>query len=65
MPFAATRMDPGNQLLSEVSHRRINITGYHLHVESNKNDTKEPIHKTETDSQTSKTNLGLPNGKSW
>ena len=28
-----------------------------------KNDTNELIYKTETDSQTSKTNLWLPNGK--
>ena len=29
------------------------------------NDTNELIYKTETDSQTSKTNLWLPKGKGW
>ena len=32
-------------------------------MESNKNDTKELIYKTETNSQISKSNLGLPKGK--
>ena len=30
-----------------------------------KNDTSERINKTETDSQTLKTNLWLPNWKGW
>ena len=34
-------------------------------MEYNKNDTKELIHKTETDSQISKSNLRLPQGKPW
>ena len=35
-------------------------------MESNfKNDTRELIYKTETDSQTLKTNLWLPKGKHW
>ena len=34
----------------------------HLYVEPLKNDTHELIYKTETDSQTSKTNLWLPKG---
>ena len=33
------------------------------YVESNKNDTKEFIYTTETNSQISKSNLGLPKGK--
>ena len=37
---------------------------YHSYVESHlKNYTNEPIYKTETDSQISKTNIGLPKGK--
>ena len=32
-------------------------------MESNKNDRKELIYKTETDSQVSKSKLNLPNGK--
>ena len=34
-------------------------------MEPNKNDTKELIHKTETDPKTSKPNLWLPKGKHW
>ena len=34
-------------------------------MESNKNDTKELIHKTETDSKILKPNLWLPKGKHW
>ena len=34
-------------------------------VEANKNDTKELIHKTETDLNISKPNLWLPKGKWW
>ena len=36
-----------------------------LYVESNKNDTKELIYKTETNSQISKAILWLPQGKTW
>ena len=39
------------------------ITRYHLYVESKKKDTNELIYKTETNSQTQKTNLWLPKGK--
>ena len=46
-------------ILNEVRQRQI---PYHLHVESNKNDTKKLIYKTETNSQISKANLGLPRG---
>ena len=37
----------------------------HLYIESNKNDTEELIHKTETESKISKPNLRLPKGKHW
>ena len=36
LPFAATRMDPENIILNEVSQRKTNILWYHLHVESKK-----------------------------
>ena len=52
MTLAATWMDLEIIILSEVS--QTNITWYHsLCVESNKNDTKELIYKTEIDSQIS------------
>ena len=53
MPFATTWMDLEIIILSEVSHMKINIL-YQLY-ESIKRDTNELIHKTETESQTSKT----------
>ena len=52
---------PGDYILSEVRQRKTNII-YHLHVESKK-DTNELIYRTETDSQTSETNLWSPKGK--
>ena len=55
MPFATTWMDLEIIILSEVSHMKINIL-YQLY-ELKKRDTNELIHKTETDSQTSKTKL--------
>ena len=36
MPFAATWMDIGIIVLSEVSYRKTNIIWYHLYVESKK-----------------------------
>ena len=39
-------------ILSEVSQAKTDIVGYHLYVESNKNDINEIIYKIETDSQT-------------
>ena len=59
LPFAATWLDLEISLLSEVSQRKTNII-YHLHVESNKNDTKELIYKIETNSQISKAISWLP-----
>ena len=35
-----------------------------LYVKSNKNDTKELVYKTETDSQTSKSNV-ITKGETW
>ena len=42
--------------------RKANIIWYHLYVESKKI-TQNVFNKTETDSQTQKTNLRLPKGK--
>ena len=64
MPFAATWMDLEIIMLSEVSQRKTKII-YHLYVESKKNGTNELIYKTETDLQTSETNLWLPKRKGW
>ena len=45
--------------LSEVSQRQM----YHLYVDSKKNCINKFIYKTETDSQTQKTNSWLPKGQ--
>ena len=47
LPFAATRMDLENIILSEVCQTKTNIYIWNL-----KNSTNEFIYKTETDSQT-------------
>ena len=62
MPFAATWLDLESIILSEVRQRQIQ---YHVTYmwKLKKNDTNELINKTETDSQTLKTNLWLPKGK--
>ena len=46
---------------SQVRQRKTNIR-YHLNVESKYN-SNESIYKTETDSQTQKTNYGYQRGK--
>ena len=46
-------------VLSEVSQIKTNI----IYVWNLKYDTNDLIYKTETDSQTLKTNLGLPKGE--
>ena len=62
MLLAATQMDLEIIILSEVRERQIpyDIT-YMWNLK--KNDTNEVIYKTETDSQTQKTNLRLPKGE--
>ena len=57
MSFAAPWMDIETVILSELSQKEKEI--YHLYVESKKkkNETHELIYKTETGSQTQKTNL--------
>ena len=57
---ATTWMDLEIIILSEVRQRKTNIIWYHLCVESNKNDTKEPIYKTETNTPISKPILWSP-----
>ena len=62
MTFAATWVDLEIVILSEeVRQWKTNIIGYHLYVESKKNDTDELTCRTETDSQTWK-NSWLPKG---
>ena len=63
MPFAAIWMDLEVIILSEVSQVEKYIIWYHLYVDSNKNDTKEFVCKTETYSKISRSNLGLQRGK--
>ena len=65
MSFAATWMDLEIIILSEVSQAEKDK--YHiisLLCGIQKNDTNELIYKTETDSQTLKTNLWLPSEES-
>ena len=47
MTFAAKCMDLEMIILNGVSQIKINIIWHHSYVESKKNDTNEPIHKTE------------------
>ena len=63
MPFEAAWMDREILILSEVRQRRL-ISYDITYMWNLKNDTNELIYKTETDSQTQKTNLWLPKGKS-
>ena len=53
LPNEAIWMDLEIITVSEVSQRKTYIMWYHLYVESNKNDTKELVYKTETDFKTS------------
>ena len=48
MPFAASWMDLEITTISEVSHRKTNVT----YLWNIKNDTNELIYKTKTDSST-------------
>ena len=55
-------MDLEMIIVSVVGQTKTNIW-YHLHVESEKNDTNELIYKTETDPQTKRMNLYLSGGQ--
>ena len=62
MPSAATWMHLEIILLSEVSQKKKDkYHWYHLSMNL-KYDTNEPVHKTETDSQTQRIDLWLPKG---
>ena len=61
MPLAATWIDRPTDYHTKWSKIKKGKY-YHLYVESKKNYTNEFIYKTETDSQTLKTNLQLPKG---
>ena len=60
MPFAATGMDMEIIILSEVSQTEKDNSTYMRNLKKEKKDTNELIYKTETDSQTQRTNLWLP-----
>ena len=53
MPFTAIWMDPAIVILSQTNLKN---------MKSKKNDANEFTYKTETDSQTSKTNVQFPKG---
>ena len=57
MPFEATWMDLESTILSEIRQRQILYITYTWNLIY---DAHELIYKTETDSQTQKTNLWLP-----
>ena len=61
MPSSAIWVDLEIIILREVKERQIYNIVYMCNVKNN--DTNELIYKRETDSQTQKTNLWLPNGK--
>ena len=56
-------MDLDIIILSKINQTEIENIWYHLYVEFNKNDTKELIYKTETDSKISKPNLRVTKGE--
>ena len=63
MPFAATWMHLEIIILSEVSQTQKDKYLMISHRKGKKKDKKERIYKTETDSQTQRTNFWLPAGR--
>ena len=63
MPFAATWMELEIFILSEVRKRKTNTWNDITYTWNLKYGTNEPIYKTETDSQTWRTDLWLPRGR--
>ena len=64
MSFAATWMQLAILILSEVSQKeKYKIPYYSTYMWNLKYGTNESICRTETDSQTQKTNLWLPRGR--
>ena len=64
MPFVATWMDLENIMLSEISQTEKDKYHYVITYMWNlKTNTNESIYKTETDSQTQKTNSGYQRGR--
>ena len=62
-PFRAKRMDLEIIILTEESERERQIPYDATYIWDLKSDANELIYKTETDSQTQKTNLWLPQEK--
>ena len=63
MPFAETWMDLEIVRLSEINQTEKGKGDITYMWDLKRNDRNELIYKTETDSQTSRMNLGLPVGK--
>ena len=55
-------MELGGLMLSEVSRKEKNTIRYHLYMDLEYG-INEPIYKTETDSQTQRTDLWLPRAR--
>ena len=64
MPFATTQMDLEIIILNEVKSNRGEISSDTPYMQNlNRNGTNELIYKIEADSQTSRMNYWLPEGK--
>ena len=63
MPFAATWMQLQIIILSEVSQKEKDIPHDNTYMWNLKYDTNELIYKTETDSQTQRTDLSVSRGR--
>ena len=66
MPFAATWMQLEILILSQVSQKEKRQIPYDItYIWNLKYGTNETIYKTESDSQTQRTDLWLPRGREW